>query len=399
MELDEIALGRVWGVIGPLLDERQRRLVAGGLASACGRGGVTAVARATGMSRSTVNTGSREVASGDVAPGRVRRPGAGRPSVLSKDPTVLTDLDDLVEPDAKGDPMCPLRWTTKSLANLADALVAQGHQISTATVADLLRYMDYRLQRPSKQVEGRQHPDRDGQFRYLAKVVGEFLDAGQPAISVDAKKMELVGNHINGGVEWEPAGSPVRVDVHDFPDPEIGKAIPYGVYDLAANNAWVSVGDVHDTAEFAVATIERWWDTMGQAAYPNASKLAITADAGGSNAYRSRLFKRELTRFAGASGLDITVLHFPPGTSKWNKIEHRLFSQITLNWRGRPLLSHEVVVELIAATTTRTGLTVQAGLDQNYYAAGIKITDKELKALPIHPHDWHGQWNYTITTK
>ncbi len=310
---------------------------------------------------------------------------------------MLTDLDDLVEPEAKGDPMCPLRWTTKSLQKLSDALAEAGHEISTATVAELLRYMDYRLQRPSKQVEGKQHPDRDGQFRYIARVVSEFCDAGQPAVSVDTKKKELVGNHINGGVEYAPSGEPVRVEVHDFPDPEVGKAIPYGVYDLAANNAWVSVGDDHDTAEFAVATIGRWWRTMGAPTYPDATRLCITADAGGSNGYRSRLFKRELALLAAETGIDITVLHFPPGTSKWNKIEHRLFSQITMNWRGRPLLSHEVVVQLIAATTTRTGLTVRAGLDQNYYPTGIKITDNELKALPIHPHDWHGQWNYTIT--
>lgn len=351
------------------------------------------------MSRSTVNTGSREVTEGDIAEGRVRRPGAGRPSKLSQDPALLTVLDSLVEPESRGDPMSPLRWTTKSLRNLCDELARLGHEVSTATVADLLRYMDYSLQGTSKQVEGAQHADRDGQFRYINDQAGEFLAAGQPVISVDAKKKELVGNHTNAGVEYQPKGEPVRVEVHDFPDPEVGKAIPYGVYDLGANNAWVSVGDDHDTAEFAVATIGRWWDTMGSAAYPHATRLLVTADAGGSNGYRTRLWKVALATLAARTGLDITVCHYPPGTSKWNKIEHRLFSQITMNWRGRPLTSHDVVVSLIAATTTRTGLTVQAARDPGYYPTGVKITDKQLAALPLQPHDWHGRWNYTLTAK
>lgn len=394
-----MALGEAWAVISPVLDERQRRVVAGGLARACGRGGITGVARATGMSRSTVNTGSREVASGDIPQGRVRRPGAGRPSTLETDPGVLPSLDSLVEPESRGDPMSPLRWTTKSLRNLSEEMERLGHKISTATVADLLRYMGYSLQAPSKQVEGAQHPDRDGQFRYINTLAGEYLAGGDPVISVDAKKKELVGNKANGGKEYQPTGEPDRVEVHDFPDPEIGKAIPYGVYDIGANNAWVSVGDDHDTAAFAAATIGRWWDTMGAVAYPDTARLLVTADAGGSNSYRGRLWKVELAKLAERTGLDITVCHYPPGTSKWNKIEHRLFSQITMNWRGRPLLSHEVVVNLIAATTTRTGLTVQAGLDEGYYPTGIRITDSELAALALTPHDWHGQWNYTLAPK
>ena len=312
---------------------------------------------------------------------------------------MLVALDSLVEPESRGDPMSPLRWTTKSLRNLSDELERLGHRISTATVADLLRYMDYSLQAPAKQTEGRQHPDRDGQFRYINERAGLFLAAGDPVISVDAKKKELVGNHANGGVEYQPKGSPERVDVHDFPDPEVPKAIPFGVYDLGANNAWVAVGDDHDTAAFAVATIARWWDTMGAASYPDTGRLLITADAGGSNSYRSRLWKIELAALSARTGLDITVCHYPPGTSKWNKIEHRLFSQITMNWRGRPLTSHDVVVSLIAATTTRTGLTVRAERDHGYYPTGTKITDKQLAALPLTPHDWHGQWNYTLTAK
>jgi hypothetical protein len=399
VELTEAAFGEVWETISPVLDERQRRVVAGAIARACGRGGVAGVARATGMSRSTVNTGSREVASGDIPQGRVRRPGAGRPSNVDKDAELLPALDSLVEPESRGDPMSPLRWTTKSLQNLSDELGRLGRAASTSLVAELLRYMGYSLQAPSKQAEGRQHPDRDGQFRYINTLAGEHLAAGDPVISVDAKKKELVGNKANGGAEYQPVGEPDRVEVHDFPDPEIGKAIPYGVYDIGANAGWVSVGDDHDTAAFAVATIGRWWDTMGVAAYPDTHRLMITADAGGSNSYRGRLWKVELAKLAERTGLEITVCHYPPGTSKWNKIEHRLFSQITMNWRGRPLLSHDVVVELISATTTRTGLTVQAARDEGYYPTGVKISDKQLAALPITPHDWHGQWNYTLTTK
>lgn len=351
------------------------------------------------MSRSTVNTGSREVASGDIPQGRVRRPGAGRPSTLETDPGVLPSLDSLVEPESRGDPMSPLRWTTKSLRNLSEEMERLGHKISTATVADLLRYMGYSLQAPSKQVEGAQHPDRDGQFRYINTLAGEYLAGGDPVISVDAKKKELVGNKANGGKEYQPTGEPDRVEVHDFPDPEIGKAIPYGVYDIGANNAWVSVGDDHDTAAFAAATIGRWWDTMGAVAYPDTARLLVTADAGGSNSYRGRLWKVELAKLAERTGLDITVCHYPPGTSKWNKIEHRLFSHISMNWRGRPLTSHETVVQLIAATTTRSGLTVHAELDEATYPKGVKITDHQMRALPLDRHQFHGDWNYTLRPK
>jgi hypothetical protein len=348
------------------------------------------------MSRNTVLHGVADVEAGGEPLPRVRRAGGGRPRLREKDPTLVSDLDSLVEPESRGDPMCRLRWTTKSTGQLADALAAMGHTVSPDTVGRLLRTLDYSLQATSKQIEGASHPDRDGQFHYLNARVGEHLAQGQPVISVDTKKKELVGSFANKGREWQPKGRPERVEVHDFPDPEVGKAVPYGVYDLGANEGWVSVGDDNDTAAFAVATIGRWWDMVGRIAYPDATRLLITADAGGSNGYRNRLWRRELAALAARSGLEITVCHFPPGTSKWNKIEHRLFSAISLNWRGRPLTSHEVIVELIAATTTRTGLTVRAELDRGDYPKGTKITDKELAALPITKHDFHGEWNYTI---
>jgi DDE family transposase len=396
VEITEGALGRVCSLVMPHLNERQRRLLAGALARSAGPGGITTVASISGMSRSTVQDGAREL-DAEVAPSeRVRRPGAGRPALVEKDPTLLSDLDTLVEPETRGDPMCPLRWTCKSTTALAKALVAMGHQVSPDTVGNLLRAMGYSLQATSKQLEGTGHPDRDAQFRYLNAQVGEHLEQGQPVISVDTKKKELVGAYANKGREWQPKAEPVRVDVHDFPDPAVGKAVPYGVYDLGANEGWVGVGADNDTAAFAVNTIRRWWETVGQVAYPDATRLLITADAGGSNGYRNRLWKRELTDLAGRSGLEITVCHLPPGTSKWNKIEHRLFSHISMNWRGRPLVSHEVIVELIAATSTRTGLKVRAELDQGAYPKGTKITDKELKALPVTKHAFHGEWNYTV---
>jgi transposase len=394
--MPEEALATMFAVLSAHLNERQRRLLAGAQARALGRGGVAAVARASGMSRSTVQTGAREVDEGPEATGRVRRPGAGRPKLIDSDPALLQNLDDLVEPTARGDPMSPLRWTCKSTRNLADELTAEGHPVSPTTVADLLQDMGYSLQAPSKQVEGAQHPDREGQFRYINEQAKVHLDAGQPVISVDTKKKEVVGNLKNGGREWQPKGEPVRVDVHDFPDPEVGKAIPYGVYDIGADAGFVVVGDDHDTAEFAVATIGRWWDTVGAVAYPAAERLLITADAGGSNGPRNRLFKIELAKLAERTGIAITVCHFPPGTSKWNKVEHRLFSHISMNWRGRPLESHEVIIDLIAATKTRTGLTVRAELDRGYYPTGIKITKPQLAAVPLTVHDWHGDWNYTV---
>jgi len=398
VELTEEALGAMFAVLSPHLDERQRRLLAGAQARALGRGGVTLVARATGMGLTTVKKGAAEIDQGPEVTGRVRRPGAGRPKAPEQDPELLTALDALVEPDTRGDPMSPLRWTAKSTRTLADELTRQGHRVSASTVAGLLTGLGYSLQATSKQVEGAQHPDRDAQFRYLNEQARTHLADGQPVISVDTKKKEVVGNLANSGREWQPQGAPVRVDVHDFPDPTVGKAIPFGVYDLGADAGWVSVGADHDTAAFAVATIRRWWEQAGRAAYPHADRLLITADAGGSNSYRSRLWKVELGKLAADTGLAITVCHFPPGTSKWNRIEHRLFSHISMNWRGRPLTSHETVVDLIGATTTRTGLKVRAELDRGAYPTGVKVADKDLAAVPLQRHDWHGDWNYTVTT-
>jgi DDE family transposase len=397
VEVSEEALADMFAVLSPHLNERQRRLLAGAQARAVGRGGVAAVARASGMSRSTVSTGAGEVDQGPELTERVRRPGAGRPRIEDRDPGLVDALDALVEPTARGDPESPLRWTCKSTRNLADALTKAGHPVSAQVVAELLAALGYSLQATSKQVEGSSHPDRNAQFGYINDLAAEHLDAAQPVISVDTKKKELVGNYANRGQEWQPAGEPVRVEVHDFIDPAVGKAIPYGVYDVAADQGWVSVGADHDTAAFAVATIGRWWDMVGAVAYPKAKRLLITADAGGSNSYRSRLWKVELAKLAADAGLDITVCHFPPGTSKWNKIEHRLFSHISMNWRGRPLTSHEVVVDLIAATSTRTGLKVRAELDRAIYPKGIAVTDEQLATVPLQRHEWHGDWNYTVT--
>lgn len=381
----------------PHLNERQRRLLAGGLARAAGKGGVVGVATVSGMSRSTVQDGAREL-DHEVAPtDRIRRPGAGRPTLVEKDPTLMADLDALVDPQTRGDPMCRLRWTCKSTSALARALAEMGHQVSPDTVGNLLKSMGYSLQAPSKQLEGTDHPDRDAQFHYLNAQVNDHLAQGQPVISVDTKKKELVGPYANKGREWQPKATPVPVQVHDFPDPDVGKAVPYGVYDIGSNQGWVGVGADNDTSAFAVNTIGRWWETVGAQAYPDAARLMITADGGGSNGYRNRLWKRELAALAERAGLEITVCHLPPGTSKWNKIEHRLFSHISMNWRGRPLTSHEVVVELIAATSTQSGLKVRAELDRGEYPKAIKITDRELASLPITKHDFHGEWNYTIS--
>ncbi len=397
MEIAPEVLSKVCGWVMPHLDERQRRILAGALARAAGRGGVSAVAAAAGMARNTVIDGTKQIDSGVEPTKRVRRYGGGRPHLLDRDPTLWSDLDSLVDPESRGDPMCPLRWTVKSTAQLAGALNAMGHKVSPDTVGRLLHVMGYSLQGTSKQVEGINHPDRDAQFHYLNEQVAEHLGADQPVISVDTKKKELVGNFANKGREWQPGGSPTEVEVHDFVDPTLGRAVPYGVYDLSANQGFVGVGTDNDTAAFAVNTIGRWWDMVGSVAYPGSSGLLITADAGGSNGYRNRLWKRELSALAARTGLEITVCHLPPGTSKWNKIEHRLFSAISMNWRGRPLVSHEVIVELIAATSTRTGLTVQAELDPGTYPKGTKITDKELAALPVTHHAFHGDWNYTVS--
>ena len=393
-------LARKYALLAPVLDERQRRLWMAAEAREGGRGGITLVARATGSARSTVTRGVDEL-EGGAAPGRIRRPGAGRKRAEEVNPTVAATLERLVDPETRGDPESPLRWTIKSTRELSRTLAEQGHPASEWLVRRLLRDAGYSLQAAAKQIEGSRHPDRDAQFRYLNARVLAHQAGGQPVISVDTKKKELVGRYKNAGRQWRPAGQPEPVNTHDFPDKQLGKAIPYGVYDIGADSGWVSVGADHDTAAFAVATIRRWWQTVGSARYPHASRLLVTADAGGSNGYRTRLWKVELAALAADTGLEITVCHFPPGTSKWNKIEHRLFSHISSNWRGETLTSHEVIVNLIAATTTRTGLTVRAELDHGDYPKGVKISDKqmrELEALAITRHDWHGEWNYTIKT-
>jgi hypothetical protein len=383
----------------PVLDERARRLLMGAAARQLGRGGITAIAAATGASKDTVGRGAGELEAGIVADGRVRAKGAGRKPVEHHDPGLWPALDKLVDPETRGDPMSRLRWTTKSTVKLSDELAAQGHRAGPDTVARLLTDHDYSLQANSKTIEGRQHPDRDAQFRYLNDQVTTFLTAGLPVISVDTKKKELVGAYKNGGKEYQPKGSPVPTSTHDFPG-EAGKAVPYGVYDVGANSGWVNVGVDADTGMFAVESIRRWWSTIGGPAYPDADRLLITADSGGSNGSRLRLWKTQLAELAAETGLRITVCHLPPGTSKWNKIEHRMFSAITLNWRGRPLETHEVLVETIAATTTKTGLSIQAALDTNTYQKGVRITDKAMKAFEaahLQRHEFHGNWNYCVT--
>ena len=382
--------------IFPHLDERQRRLLMGAEARALGHGGIRLVARAAGVREATVSLGVDELDSGAEPLGRVRRPGGGRKSAADLDPGLLPALLALVEPQERGDPMSPLRWTTLSTRNLAAELARQGHKVSEGTVGALLRQEGFSLQGNAKTVEGKQHPDRDAQFSYIGEQARKHLAAGDPVVSVDAKKKELVGEFKNGGREWRPKGKPARVDAHDFPDRELGKAIPYGVYDLAANAGWVNVGTDHDTAAFAVESIRRWWNGAGRDGYPRARRLLITADAGGSNGYRTRAWKAELAVLAAGTGLEITVCHLPPGTSKWNKIEHRLFSHITMNWRGRPLASHEVIVNSIAATTTRAGLTVHAELDPGSYPTGTEISDAQMAEIPLARHRFHGDWNYTL---
>jgi hypothetical protein len=380
----------------PRLDERAQRLVLGAEARALGHGGIGVVARAAGVSRGRVSRGADEVAAGAELPGRVRRAGAGRRPAAEADAGLVPALMALVEPGERGDPMSPLRWTTKSLRHLAGELTRAGHRAGRDTVAQLLRAGGFSLQGTSRTLEGARHPDRDGQFRYISEVVTAFQRGGQPVVSVDAKKKEQVGDFHVPGREWRPAGDPVRVRSHDFPDPEAGKVIPYGVYDLTRNTGWVSVGVDHDTAEFAVQTLRRWWTARGRHDYPGARMLLVTADAGGPDSYRARAWKARLAELARETGLDIVVCHFPPGTSKWNKIEHRLFAHITMNWRGRPLTSHEVVVETITATATSGGLTVHAELDPGSYPTGQAVTDAEMATLAITPHHWHGDWNYTL---
>jgi Rhodopirellula transposase DDE domain len=380
----------------PHLDERQRRLLLGAEARQLGRGGITAVAAATGVHPDTVARGVGELDGAPTPQRRVRSPGGGRKRLAESDPQLAAELKALVDPETRGDPMSPLVWTTKSTRHLAGALTRMGHPVSDRTVGRLLAGMGFSLQGNAKVVEGSQHADRDAQFRYLNSQVREHLAAGQPVVSVDTKKKELVGEFKNGGREYQPAKQPERVNVHDFPDKELGKAIPYGVYDVSANTGWVSVGVDHDTSAFAVATLRTWWDTVGRNRHPAADRLLICADGGGSNGYRVRAWKVELAKLAAETGLAITVCHLPPGTSKWNKIEHRLFSQITMNWRGRPLRTHQIIVDLIGATTTTTGLTVRCVLDTADYPTGVKYTKKDIDVLPITRHDFHGEWNYTV---
>jgi Rhodopirellula transposase DDE domain len=383
----------------PVFTERSRRIWAATEARAIGHGGIARVERATGISRSTIQRGLRELdADAPLAPGRTRKAGGGRKRVTTLDPTLLSDLDALVEPTAPGDPDSPLRWSSRSVRTLAVALHALGHHVSHTVVAELLQQLGYRLQGNVKTREGQQHPDRDAQFRYIADTVKRSQRRKQPTISVDTKKKELIGDFKNGGRAWRPKGTPERVRVHDFliAAPGHGKAIPYGVYDLHRDEGWVSVGIDHDTARFAVNAIRRWWHRMGRSAYPQARSLVITADAGGSNGTRLKLWKWELQRFANRTGLTITVCHFPPGTSKWNRIEHRLFSHIAMNWRGTPLVNLATIVSLIGATHSRAGLRVRSELDRGRYPGGVTLTDTQMAAIRLERHQFHGDWNYTI---
>jgi hypothetical protein len=395
--IDVTAILQRYLALSPHLDERARRIFAATEAHTAGYGGIAAVSRATGIAASTIGRGLAELAvAAPLVPERVRRPGGGGKKLVEKDPTLLADLMAMVEPDARGDPMSPLRWTCKSLSQLASALVAKGHKIGRSAVGDLLHQQKFSLQANRKTREGENHPDRDAQFAHLNASVRDALADGEPVISVDTKKKELVGDFKNAGRAWRPKGEPEEVRVHDFLIEELGRAAPYGVYDLAANAGWVSVGMNNDTAAFAVQTIRRWWGEVGQQRYPFATRLTITADGGGSNASRSRLWKVELQRLASELGIDIVVHHLPPGTSKWNKIEHRLFSFITMNWKATPLVSYRVIVDLIAATTTKTGLTVKCELDSAHYPKGVAVSPKQMDTLSITRDAFHGEWNYTI---
>jgi hypothetical protein len=392
----ETALTAKFAALLPHLDERQRRLTVAAEARSIGHGGIRLAARAAGMREATVSLGVTELESGQAPLGRVRRPGGGRKRLSDNDPGLVPALLRLVEPDERGDPTSPLRWTTRSTRNLAAELTAQGHRVGPDVVADLLRGQGFSLQGNVKTLEGKQNPDRDAQFRYLNEQVKTHQADGQPVVSVDTKKKELVGEFKNGGREWRPKDEPVEVDTHDFPSASLGKAVPYGIYDLAANTGWVNVGTDHDTAAFAVESLRRWWNGTGSADYPDARSLLITADSGGSNSSRAKAWKTELAALAAETGLTVTVCHFPPGTSKWNAIEHRLFCHISMNWRGRPLTSHDVIINTIAATTTRTGLRVHAELDTGTYPTGTIISDAHMGSLNITRHDWHGDWNYTM---
>jgi len=391
-------------ILSPFLDERLRRFVAAAEAKAIGYGGITLVSKATGVSRRAIWRANKELQSIEnrenisiPSAHKIRKPGGGRKRTIDKDPTLKEDLDSLVNPFTRGDPQSPLRWTCKSVRRLSEELKVMGHKTSHRMVAQLLHEMGYSLQANNKTKEGKDHPDRDAQFHYINEQVTRALRLGNPAISVDTKKKELVGDFKNNGREWRPKGNPEKVRVHDFKIEELGRAAPYGVYDIANNRGWVSVGTDHDTAEFAVATIRNWWKSMGEPLFPEAKQILITADGGGSNGYRLRLWKTQLQRLADEIDIPITVCHFPPGTSKWNKIEHRLFSFITKNWRGKPLVSYETIVNLIAATSTKEGLEVRSEIDKAHYEAGKKVTDEELAKVNLQRHLFHGDWNYTIS--
>lgn len=383
-------------VMLPALNEKQRRLLLGAEAISFGYGGIQQLAEMTGISPHTIRRGMREFMEGDTNVARIRTSGGGRKRIFIQDTEVVKFIESIVDPDARGDPESPLRWTCKSVRNIADLLKKAGHAVSHQTVASILHSMEFSLQGNRKTKEGKDHPDRDKQFRFINKCTKAFLVRKDPVISVDTKKKELVGNYKNYGSEWRPKGNPVDVNGHDFPDPNVPKAIPYGIYDLADNSGWISVGITADTGEFAVSSIEKWWTSVGSKRYPQSKELLICADAGGSNGYRLNLWKRELQRFADARCLEISVRHFPPGTSKWNKIEHRLFSFISMNWRGKPLLTYKIIIDLIASTKTKKGLTVKARIDKKTYKKGIKVQKVEIECLNISRHAFHGEWNYTI---
>jgi hypothetical protein len=396
MKSDERSLQQKFSAVWPLLDERSRRLMAASEALSLGYGGVSRIRRACGLSRKAIAKGIREIATGNSRPGRIRRPGAGRKKMVERDPTVLAALERLIEPATRGDPESPLRWICKSTRTLSAQLTRQKHPISHETVARILRDQNYSLQSNRKTEEGADHPDRDAQFRHINAQVKRALATGAPVISVDTKKKELLGNYQNSGRQWLPAMQPVKVNGHDFPSPDVPRAYPYGIYDLARNSGFVNVGTDHDTGAFAVASIRGWWRSEGRALYSQARELLITADAGGSNGSRLRLWKLELQKFADETRLSIAVCHFPPGTSKWNKVEHRLFSFISSNWRGEPLRDYETIVNLISRTTTAKGLQVTCRLDRRKYPTGRKVTDEEIERVNLKPHKFHGEWNYSI---
>jgi len=400
--MDTDMINQRYTLVSPFLDERQRRLYLAAEAKVIGYGGVSIVSRATGVSRNAIASGYddyEQAKEKQLPPGRIRKEGGGRKRTVEIDTTLKKDLESLIEPVTRGDPESPLRWSCKSVRKLSDELNRMGHKTSHRMVAELLHEMDYSLQSNRKTLEGESHPDRNAQFEFINKNVKEFQSIEQPVISVDTKKKELVGDFKNGGKELRPKGDPEKVRVHDFKIAELGRAAPYGIYDIANNLGWVNVGIDHDTSTFAVESIRRWWYSMGKELYPNASKLMVTADGGGSNRYRVRLWKLKLQDLADETGLSIHVSHFPPGTSKWNKIEHRLFAFISQNWRGKPLISHEVIVKLIAATSNKTGLKVHCQLDDNIYPKGIKVSDEELAGINIQRNSFHGEWNYTISPK